>query len=476
MTALRYGSATHVGRVRSVNQDASLEAEPVFAVADGMGGAAAGEVASQLAVEALRTSIQPSAEGLVHAVKAANRAVWDAAAADPSKRGMGTTMCAIVLVPAAAAGTGTGTDAAGGGGEPDGGQAGDTIVVANVGDSRVYLLHDGELEQITEDHSLVEDLVRQGRITHEEARTHPQRNIVTRVLGSEDDVDVDTFAIDPYVGDRFLLCSDGLFNEVDDGRIAGVLRRLQDPGDAAAELVRLANEGGGRDNITIVVVDVVDDDDRSGAASAALAADPATAAAGAPGAPTRPDDPDEPGDRTDRTEPIPLAQGAAAPNAAPDQAAVAAPTRASRRQRRAGRGPRPRRFTWRVAVFLLAFFAVLGAAGAGVAWFARSTYYVGLDGDDVVIYRGRPGGVLWIEPTLSERTGLTLADVPQARQPDVEAGKQAADLEAARLYVARLADQAQRTPGNRTTTTTVPPTPAAPTTAPVPGTTASSTP
>src|SRR5215210_1358333 len=251
MTSLRYGSSSDTGRVRANNQDSMLEEGTLFAVADGMGGHTGGEVASSVAVQALREYRE---EGLTRAVKLANRAVWARADDEPGLRGMGTTMTALSLVPA-------GTD-----------DDGDVLLIANVGDSRTYLFRDGELTQVTQDHSLVEDLVREGQITEAEARIHPQRNILTRVLGNEPDVEVDEFPVIPVAGDRYLLCSDGLFNELEDDRIAAVLRRIADPGEAARELVRLANEGGGRDNITVVVVDVVDDDDASARASAVLAA------------------------------------------------------------------------------------------------------------------------------------------------------------------------------------------------------------
>ncbi|HVL03977.1 MAG TPA: Stp1/IreP family PP2C-type Ser/Thr phosphatase, partial [Acidimicrobiales bacterium] len=240
-------------------------AESLFAVADGMGGHAAGEIASEVAVESLESSEPTTVDALEEAVRQANRAVWERASDDPELRGMGTTLCVIALS----------ADSAGGGD--------DRILVANVGDSRVYQFHDGDITQITDDHSLVEDLVREGRLSAEEARTHPQRNILTRVLGNEPDVEVDTWEIIPQRGDRYLLCSDGLFNEVDDDRIAAVLRRLADPEDAAHELVNLANQHGGRDNVSAVVVDVVDDDNRAAAASAALAtASPTVASAGPP--------------------------------------------------------------------------------------------------------------------------------------------------------------------------------------------------
>ena len=430
MTVLRHGAVTHTGMVRTVNQDTNLVAEPLFAVADGMGGHAAGEVASRVAVDVLRDNARPTAEGLVQAIRIANRAVWEKSEAEPSMRGMGTTLCAVVLVPGA-----------------DG--ADDVVVVANVGDSRVYVHHDGALEQITEDHSLVEDLVREGRLTPQEAKHHPQRNVVTRVLGIEEDVQVDTWEVVPYVGDRFLLCSDGLFNEVDEERIAGTLRRLRDPQDAAAELVRLANEAGGRDNITVVVVDVLDDGGRAQAASSQLGAEPASTSSPPPSRPPGRGAADPAGSAT-----------ASAPGSSPVAVMTPpAPEPAPSRDQAPRPGPRPRRFTWRVALFSLAVLAVLGAAAGAVAWFARSTYFVGVEGDDVVIFQGRPGGVLWFQPTVAEPTDLAFDDVPPSRRPDVQAGKQEATLEGARRYVERLQQQrgAGGTTATTTTTTSVPP-------------------
>ena len=241
-----WGAASDAGRVRPANEDAAVAEEGLFAVADGMGGHAAGEIASRVAVEALRSN---AGDGLVEAVRLANRAVLDKAAEDPALRGMGTTVCALALVE----------------GDPP------QVLVVNVGDSRAYLLRDGELQQLTDDHNLVAELEREGRITHEEALVHPQRNIITRVLGNDPDVEVDQFPIDVFRGDRFLICSDGLFNEVEDDAIEDVLRAERVPQDAADELVRRANALGGRDNISVVVVDVVDDDGRAREASAALA-------------------------------------------------------------------------------------------------------------------------------------------------------------------------------------------------------------
>ncbi|HSH22694.1 MAG TPA: Stp1/IreP family PP2C-type Ser/Thr phosphatase [Acidimicrobiales bacterium] len=428
MTFLRAGAATDTGQVRSNNQDAVLVAEPVFAVADGMGGHVAGEIASQVAVESLQGSRATSRQELVEAVGSANRAVWERAEAEPELRGMGTTLCVVALVP-------------GGADEGDGGAR---IVVANVGDSRVYQFHDGDLDQITDDHSLVEDLVREGRLSAAEARTHPQRNILTRVLGNEPEVKVDSWEVIPRPGDRYVLCSDGLFNEVDDDRIAAVLRRLADPDDAAHELVVLANQGGGRDNVSVVVVDVVDEggdrvvgSEPTATTAMASATSPALSASlgGTP-------------------PPVPMAT--------PAQTTAAVPTVGARPPDVGAPAPprRTRRLTWRSALFVFSLLVVVGGAVAAVMWFARSTYYVGVDDEQVAIFRGRPGGLLWIQPTLAERTPLGVEDVPAARREAITAGKEEPSLVEARRYVASLREQAEaerrRTTTTSTTTTSIP--------------------
>ena len=230
-------------------------------------------------------------------------------------------------------------------------------VIANVGDSRAYLFRDGELTQLTEDHSLVADLMREGRITEAEAEVHPQRNIVTRVLGVYDQVDVDLWPVDPVRGDRFLLCSDGLFNEVPSGQIAAVLRRLDDPQDAAAELVRLANEGGGRDNVTVLVLDVVDDGGVAEAASSGA------------------------GRRAPRLEPRrpPTWPGSAAPSTTTRGRPPRAPRGGGRRRRRAPAGAEPAAHPADLAGLgcsPCAVLAVVGGAFATIQWYGTSTYFV----------------------------------------------------------------------------------------------------
>ena len=238
MTVLRAGSATDAGMVRSSNQDAVLVEVTAFAVADGMGGHAGGEIASAAAVESLRHSLATTstAEGLLEALREANRAVGAAGGDDPDLVGMGTTAVVAVLV---------------------GTETGDRLLVANVGDSRAYLYHGGSLRQVTDDHSMVGELLRQGVITEDEAARHPQRHVITRVLGTSPDVDVDLFELRLDEGDRVVLCSDGLSNEVSDEEIVRVLRTQRDPTAAAEDLVRRANAHGGNDNVSVVVVDAI---------------------------------------------------------------------------------------------------------------------------------------------------------------------------------------------------------------------------
>lgn len=428
MIRLRYGAATDPGVVRSVNEDSFVAQDGLYAVADGMGGHVSGEVASEVAVEALQAG---DYEGLIEGVRLANRAVWQRARDDASLRGMGTTMCAIALIEDA--------------------EGNEVLQVANVGDSRAYRFRQGELEQLTEDHSLVEELVREGRITPEEAKVHPQRNIVTRVLGVEPDVNVDCKIVDPYAGDRYLICSDGLFNEVPESEIARVLRHERDPEAASNDLVRMAREAGGRDNITVVLVDVTDDGGKAESASAVLAADPGATTArridhGAEDDGVRP--------RSDTTMLHAVVPGAAAADDAP---------------------AKHRRFTWRVALFTLVLLAIIAGAAYATWWFGRNTYYVGEQGDEVTIFRGRPGGVLWMDPTVEQETGLPLADVPRANQDDIEEGRQFATLGKAEAYVANLLERRQAERGEDTTTTTTTTAPPA-TTVPPPAPTTTAAP
>jgi serine/threonine protein phosphatase PrpC len=269
VTTLRSGSATDVGKVRTTNQDVALEEPGLFAVADGMGGHAGGEVAARVAVDSLRAAFQraPTVEGLRRAVAEANRAVWRQGQSESGLRGMGTTLTATALVE-----------------EADGRRV---IVLANVGDSRAYVYSKGQVIQVTADHSLAEEKVRQGQLTEAEAAVHPHRHVLTRALGVSSDVDVDLWKLHLHDGDRILLCSDGLTNEVGDERIGQVLGALRDPSDAAKGLVKAALDHGGSDNVTCVVIDVAGSESppavAAGEASAADHEPAASAAAEARG-------------------------------------------------------------------------------------------------------------------------------------------------------------------------------------------------
>ena len=435
-TRLRWGGATDVGRVRSDNQDQFVARDDVglWAVADGMGGHRGGEVASEIACDMVARSFdRHTIDGLVEAIEQANSAVYRAGASDPDLTGMGTTIVALAVV------------------EHDDDEL---LAIANVGDSRGYRWSEGELDQLTTDHSLVADLVREGSLSPDEAAVHPQRNILTRVLGVYDDVPVDAFAVEPRHGDRYLLCSDGLFNEVAEDDIAAVLRRVPDPADAADELVRLAREGGGRDNITVVVVDVIDDGGRAEAASAALGTRRGEPTRAAPAVGTRTSayvdaEDDGPPTRTARHRRI-----AAPPAGDDDGYGEDDYDEPGRHGGEPARGSR--RLTWRVALFVVLIVLLVGGAVATIQWYGRSTYFVGLDGDHVAIYKGRPGGLLWIDPSLVEPTELEAERLPESRRTEVENGKEVATLAAARNYVENLSEQADELDPPVTTTTTAP--------------------
>jgi serine/threonine protein phosphatase PrpC len=242
MLTLRWGSATDVGRVRTVNEDSVLAVPGLFVVADGMGGHAAGEVASQLAVAEFARLAERApvrAEDLLETVRRANEHIVSAGAERGDRYGMGTTLTGVGVV-------GTGQF-----------EQGEQLAVFNVGDSRVYRCTGGQLEQLTVDHSAVQELVDAGRLTAQAARTHPRRNVVTRSLGSQPSPVADLWLVQPVAGDRYLVCSDGLTGELEDPAIAELLRANPDPQAAADQLVSQALAAGGNDNVTAVVLDVL---------------------------------------------------------------------------------------------------------------------------------------------------------------------------------------------------------------------------
>ncbi|MGH9011479.1 MAG: Stp1/IreP family PP2C-type Ser/Thr phosphatase [Acidimicrobiia bacterium] len=386
-----FGERTDVGRGRPENEDSHLvdPEDGLYAVADGMGGHRAGEVASATAIDALKSAYL-GGQRIDEAVGAANAAVFAKAAEDAALRGMGTTLTAIALHDS-------------------------TAVLGHVGDSRAYLMRDGAVTQVTEDHSLVEQLVREGRLSPEDAQNHPQRAVITRALGVDPDVAVDTYRIDLKPGDRLMICSDGLTNMLSDDTIAQTLRRHADPQQAADTLVDMANQAGGDDNITVILLDALSDGSEGAAATttAESAAEPA------------------------------FADVVAEP--ALEEDADVAPI---------DEEPKARRGLRSLVLWGLPILAVIGLAIGAVGWYARRTYYVGLSGDRVTLFKGVPGGLLGWEPTVDHQTELTAADLTEADRADIESGHRFANRSDANQFLERLQQAREALAGTTTTTAT----------------------
>jgi serine/threonine protein phosphatase PrpC len=319
-----------------VNEDTISVDGTLALVADGMGGHAAGEVASELAVKVIRSSfwMDSTKDGLRNAVMQANEAIMSDAERNIERRGMGTTIVALALTRV---------------------NEGLLPIVINIGDSRAYQIRDGALNQITADHSVAEEWVRQGRLTAEEAAVHPRRHQLTRTLGIEREVSPDLFSLTVSPGDRILLCSDGLSNELTDLEIAEICSAPHTLDEAVSTLVVEANRHGGRDNISAVLVEFVD----------VSAAAPVVVV-------------------------VPAVQ--------PSRAELRSPARDPRRA--------PRRFTWRTALFCMAIALASGAAYGVLKWYGYSSYYLASyqaaphSQPQIAVYQGQPGGLLWFHPRL----------------------------------------------------------------------------
>ena len=383
------GRATDQGQLRANNEDAFLidDDHSLYAVADGMGGHRGGEVASRTAIEALRAAFASNRE-LEPAIELANTAVRTRAAGDPNLEGMGTTVTALTV------------------------SGSHELLIGHVGDSRGYLLHLGELSRVTEDHSLVEELVRDGRLTPEQAEAHPQRAIVTRALGVDDDVDVALYRVPVEPGDRVMLASDGLSDMLRDREIESIARNEPDPQRAAEALVHAANAAGGHDNITVVIVEVTAVDDEPGAAVV-------------------------------ESEPAPDGEAEPEPE-------LEAPVAEAPRMRRT----RLRTFGGALLV-LLPVLLIVGIAVGVIGWYARKSYFVGQQNNEVVIFQGVPGGVLGWDPTVEQRTGIKVSDLPQLSQEQVQTNSTRGSLATTQDYVARLQGETTTTTSS-TTSTTVP--------------------
>jgi serine/threonine protein phosphatase PrpC len=396
---VRHAALTDIGLHRSINEDAFIDEPPLFAVADGMGGAQAGEIASHLALESLARDLAADA-ALPDAARSANESVYRESRSDLSRVGMGTTLTVALL-------------------------AGDRLEFAHVGDSRLYLWRDEILEQITDDHSLVGEMVREGHLTREAALLHPQRSILSRALGTDPNVEIDSGAVELRAGDAVLLCSDGLYSMVAELTIAAVLGAVDDPQRVARRLIREAKNEGGHDNITVIVLRL---DAPAGAAAPAVGEAatvvlppsgdeavtvvlPAPADDGASAEPAEPavpaaesagsgidDAADEPAGSTADALSAPSAEPDAAASdsdaAEPDAAEPDADVPSVAEPGPALPAPRPRRrrrfwFTGAVIALLL----VCVSAGA----VASDVYFVGDHDGMVSVYRGLPWRVAGVD-------------------------------------------------------------------------------
>jgi protein phosphatase len=381
---LKWGATTDVGMVRQQNEDAYSAEENLYIVADGMGGHNAGEVASALAVATVRAGAKSgihSTEQFRELVQQANTAIYTASLDDSTQSGMGTTLTAMAVVP---------------GEEPK-------VLVANVGDSRTYLFRGGALTRLSIDHSYVQELVNEGILTPEEARVHPRRNIVTRAMGIERSVMVDVFTHLVRTGDRIVLCSDGLVDEVPDTDIATVLSQHSDAQETAEALVLVANANGGRDNTTVVVVDILDDIS-------------------------------EPVDlpEAETTKEIPVVT-------------EAPPATTKKRKSVVG-----------VVLFWSVLTAIVLSSVTILGVYARSGYFIGFDSsENVAVYRGRPGGFLWFQPTVDTQTELAGDELPEDILRDVALNRTFTSSSQAQKYLSLIQIAIVDATTTTTTSTTV---------------------
>ena len=400
---LRYAARSDVGLLRDGNEDSGYASPHLLVVADGMGGAAAGEVASSVAVAALASLDEGEPTGdLLEVFGDAIRRIEDQLGglvdAEPRLRGMGTTLTAVV-------------------------HAGPRLALVHVGDSRAYLMRGGILERITRDHTLVQSLIDAGRLTENEAATHPQRNVLTRVLDGAHPTEADLSIREIKAGDRILLCSDGLSGVVSSETIAASLLATDNPQDTVDELVDLALKAGGPDNITCVVADVLDDDDEADSEDALV-----VGAVGVQRHSRRLHLPDTPA-------------GRAAQLARDDDLEDREPSRRLRR-----------RVLFLTALGMLLLGLVVGAVVGWYTW-SQGQYFVsttpGTTGDVVAVFRGPTDPLFGLDLSrLVETSTVGMDELPEFEQEQVAEDIVAENLGDARLIVERLAEEAQRCAAN----------------------------
>jgi protein phosphatase len=353
------GAATDIGQVREGNEDSFLIVEPLYAVADGMGGHRGGEVASSLALETVQGMFERREGSLAEQVAEANRAVFDRSQSDRKVSGMGTTLTAAQV-------------------------EGNRVHLVHVGDSRAYLLHGAELTQITEDHTLVHRMVMEGEISEEEAETHPHRSILTRALGVDRNIQVDEGDLEVASGDRLLLCTDGLTGMVAEGQIREILLETVDPQEAVEKLVRGANSAGGIDNITAVILDFADDGRGPATKRSTMPQQPST---------ERPSPSAAPPNRSDVTivgAPTPE------PSVAPSSGPLTHMDRPAQERRPEPR-PGPRGVGRKVGIWTGVTLVVVALGVVGLRVYLDTQWFVGVSNGRVAIFRGVPAEVAGLE-------------------------------------------------------------------------------
>jgi serine/threonine protein phosphatase PrpC len=413
--ALRYAVHTDVGLLREGNEDSAYAGPNLLAIADGMGGHAAGEVASSVAIAALAgLDTEVPADQmlglLAAAVAQANDRLHKMSIEDPSVEGMGTTLTALLWSKG-------------------------TIAICHIGDSRAYLLRDGELHQITRDHTLVQSLVDDGRLSPAQAATHPQRSLVMRALQSGTEAEPDLSLIEAKAGDRYLLCSDGLSDVVSEDTLRETLQQETDREDAVLRFVELAIRGGGPDNITCIVADVVDSDVEPSAGQVSRVVGAASNGDGRPR--LRSDTPAGRAHLLIHGGTPATGVAAATGTAADGQAGRAEPEAPEDSDADGHRAPRRR---WPVVTTILIILVIVIVGGGYVGWrYTQSQYYVGTDGKQVIIYRGVNQKVLGMSLSgVYSTTGIPLSQVPATDKSVILGATAPGSLTDARRTVASI--------------------------------------
>ncbi len=386
-----WGSATDVGMLRTMNQDFYATSSSLFLVADGMGGHLGGEFASEIATtKVFEEQEYPNLEAFREQIRNANTEVRSEAEKNLDRQGMGTTLCGITAL------------------RPTG-EAPAQLAIANIGDSRIYLLSAGSFSQITTDHSLVEEMRREGKITDQQAENHPHRNIITRALGIDIEAEVDCWQLHAQRNDRFLLCTDGLSNEVSDPEICDILQNHDDPQEAAQQLIELANRHGGNDNITAVVVDVKEGRD----------------------APV-----------PSKVSTTPIAMESANEHRSQTPTAEDSALTASEI------------IEWEatpqnIKKLIITALVMLLIVGLFVGRYARDNYFISfeqIDGTSVensqiLIFQGRTNSILWFDATIEDRRPILGRDLDEATVEEIQQKPQFETLQEANQYLDDLQDE-----------------------------------